>query len=147
LPGASDLFDERLDIGAQELRRRVADGADQVEMARMPVRRLVPRAPFAEVDFPRDAGVDHPLQRPVDRRTADPGRGAVDALEQILGADVPLLADEHLNDAIALGRTLTPSGPKRGEIGKLTIHLVNWRMSDLVIESPIHQIANSPIVR
>src|SRR4029077_5404382 len=83
----------------------------------------------------------------IDGGPPDARRFAANALEQIVGADVPLRAEKHLDDAIAPRRTLTAMGPEIGEIGKLTIHLVNWRRGDLVIESPIHPITNSPIFR
>ena len=67
----------------------MAGGADQMEMSRMPVGRLEARAPFAEIDFAGDAGVDHPLQRAVDRRAADPRRLAADEIEQIVRAEMP----------------------------------------------------------
>src|SRR5262249_6003256 len=117
------------------------------KMARVPVRRLVARPTLAEIDLAGDAGVDHPLQRAVDRRPADARRLALDALEQIVGADVPLLTQEHFDDPIALGRGLATARAQRGKIWKLPLHVVNWRVGDVVIDSPIHQFANSPIVR
>src|SRR5262245_38508663 len=46
---AGDFFHQRFDVGAQELRRTVAGRTDQVIVARVAVRRLEARAPFAEV--------------------------------------------------------------------------------------------------
>ena len=37
----------------------------------MPVGRFESRSPFAEIDLAGDAGIDHPLERAVDRRAAD----------------------------------------------------------------------------
>ena len=68
-----DLLDQRLDVGAEELGRLVAGLADQMEVARVPVRGLEAEAPFAEIDLAGDAGVDHPLQRAVDGGAADAG--------------------------------------------------------------------------
>jgi len=65
---------------------------------------------LAEVDFTRDAGVDHPLQRAVDRGPADAARPAANAIEEIVGADVPLLAQEYLHDFVALGAALAATG-------------------------------------
>ena len=67
-----DFLDQRLDVGAEELERVVAALADQMKVARMPVGVLEAEAAFAEIDLPRDARVDHPLQGAVDRRAADP---------------------------------------------------------------------------
>ena len=82
-------------------------------MTRMTVRGLEARAAFAEVDFPRDASADHPLQRPVDGRPADAGRLAADEIEQVVCTDVPFLAQEDREDSIALARTLTAGRTKR----------------------------------
>src|SRR5262245_43825212 len=68
-----DLFHQRLDVRAQKLRRTMAGRADEMKVSRVAERRLETRAPFAEVDFPRDAGADHPLQSAVDGRDADAG--------------------------------------------------------------------------
>ena len=73
----------------------MAGGADQVEVARMAVRRLEARAPFAEIDLARDAGVHHPLQRAIDRRAADAGILAADEIEEIVGADVAFLGQKN----------------------------------------------------
>ena len=68
-----DLLDQRLDVGAEELERPVAGLADEMEVARMPVRVLEPEPAFAEVHLAGDAGVHHPLQRAVDGGAADAG--------------------------------------------------------------------------
>ena len=101
-----DLLDQRLDVRAEEFRRLVARLANQVEMPRVPVGVLEPEAPLAEVDLPRDAGVDHPLQRAVDGRAADPLVLAPDQIDQVVGAEMPLLAQEDVDDAIALAGSL-----------------------------------------
>jgi hypothetical protein len=56
---------------------------------------------------------------------------------------VPLLTEKHFDDLVAFGRALAALRAKRGEIRERTIHLVNGRIGDVVIESPIHQIANT----
>ena len=60
-----------------------------MKVPRVAVRRLETRTPFAEVDFARDAGVDHPLQRAVDGRAADAGVLAADEVEEVVGAEMP----------------------------------------------------------
>src|SRR5258707_287270 len=123
----------------------MAGRADQVKVTRMAIRRLEARAPLAEVNLPGDAGVDHPLQRAVDGRPSDARGLAVDALEQIVGADVPLLAEEHLHDPITLGRAFATRGSETGKVGEGTIHVVNWRVGELanaITNSPIHQFAD-----
>jgi hypothetical protein len=47
----------------RELERLVAGLADEVEVPRMTIRVLEPELALAEVHPPRDARLDHPLQR------------------------------------------------------------------------------------
>ena len=96
-------------------------GADEMKVPGVAVRRLETRAPFAEVDLARDTGVDQPLQRAVHGRTADAGHFVANEIEEIIGADVPLLTEEHLQHPVAFAGALAPRGPKRGEIRKLSI--------------------------
>jgi len=102
-----DLFHQRLDIRAQKLRRTMAGRANEMKMPRVAKRRLETRSPFAEIDFPRDAGADHPLQGAVDGRAADARVFAADVFEQVVGTEVPLLTEEHAHDPIAFGGVLT----------------------------------------
>jgi hypothetical protein len=100
--------------------------ADEMKMPRVTVSRLEAGASFAEVDFPGNAGADHPLQRAIHRGTGDTRRLAADALEEIVRADVSLLAEEYVQDAIAFAGALTADRAEAGEIWKLAIHLANW---------------------
>ena len=84
-----DFFDQRLDVGAEELERPVAGLADQVEVPRLAVGVLEPEAAFAEVDLAGDAGVHHPLQRAVDGGAADALIFLADQIDEIVGAEVP----------------------------------------------------------
>src|SRR5262249_17737840 len=136
--GGRDLLHQRLDVGAQEFRRRMTGVADEMKVPGMAVRRFVARPTLAEIDFPRDARVDHPLQCAVDGGAPDPGRLPADGLEQVVGADVPLLAKEHFDDLVALGRPLAALRTQRGEIGKVTVHageLATWRPGELTHHS------------
>jgi 2-phospho-L-lactate guanylyltransferase (CobY/MobA/RfbA family) len=99
--------------------------ANEVKVARVAVRRLEARTSFAKVDLAGDAGADHPLQGAVHRGAADACRLAPDEVEQIVRADMPFLAQEDLEDTIALGRPLAPCWTQGGEIRKGTIHLVS----------------------
>src|SRR5450759_3469370 len=103
----------------------MAGGADEVKVPRVAVGRLEARAPFPEIDFARDAGTDHPLQRAVHRRAPDARRLATDEVEEIVRADVAFLAQKHLQNAIAFAGALTTCGTQAGEIGKRTVH-ENW---------------------
>ena len=68
----------------------------------MPVRVLEAQASFAEVHLSRDTCVLHPLQGAVHRGTADPLVFFADEIDEIVGAQVSLLAEEHADDEVAL---------------------------------------------
>ena len=116
------LLDEHLDVGAEELERAVTALADQMEVARLPVRVLEPEAAFAEIDLAGDAGVHHPLQRAVDGGAADAMVVFSDQVEQIVGAQVPFLAQEHVDDLLALAGALAAFRLQPAEIGKRVCH-------------------------
>ena len=80
--------------------------ADQVEVARLAVGMLEPEPAFAEVDLAGDAGVDHPLQRAVDGGAADALVFVPDEVDEIVGAEVPFLAEEHVDDLLPLAGAL-----------------------------------------
>ena len=96
--------------------------ADEMEVAWVTVRRLEPRASLAEVHLARDAGVHHPLERAVHGGAADAGGIAADELVEIVGTQVPFLAQEDVQNAIALTGVLAPRGTERGEVGKKAGH-------------------------
>ena len=77
----------------------------------MPVRVFEPEVALAEVDAARDAGVDHPLQRAVDGRAADPRVLRADQLDELVRAEVPFLLHEEVDDDVALARTAAAGGP------------------------------------
>ena len=112
-----DFLDQRLDVRAEELVRAVAGLADQMKVPRMTVGVLEAEAAFAEIDLARDAGVDHPLQRAVDGGAADAVIFALDQIDEIVGAEVSLLAEEHVDDQIALARPLGAGRAEPIEIG------------------------------
>ena len=101
VPRIRDFLDERFDVRAQELERLIARLADQVEVARMPVRMLEPEPALAEIDAARDAGVDHPLKGAIDRRAADAGVFAADEIDELIRADVPFLPEKNVDDEVA----------------------------------------------
>ena len=80
--------------------------ADQMEVARLPVGVLEAEPPLAEVDLAGDAGVHHPLQRAVDGGAADAMVFAANEIDQIVGAEVPFLAQEDVDDLLALAGAL-----------------------------------------
>ncbi len=112
-----NLFDQRLDVGAEELERPVAGLADQMKVPGMAVRMLEPEPALAEIDFAGDSGVDHPLQGAVDGRAADPLILAPDQIDEIVGRQVALLAEEHVDDQIAFAGTLAAGRPQAVDVG------------------------------
>ena len=116
IASGGNLLDERFDVRAQELGRTMAHVADEMEMPWMPVGRFESRATFAEIDLAGDAGVDHPLQRAVDRGAADPRVFLVDEIAQIIRAQMTLLAQKEVQDAVAFAGTLAAGRAEAGEI-------------------------------
>ena len=112
----SHLLEQRLDVRAEKLERPVAGLADQMEVPGMPVGMLEAEPAFAEVDLAGDAGVDHPLQRAVDGRAADSLILASDEVDEIVGGEVALLAEEDVDDQVALARALAAGWPKALEV-------------------------------
>jgi len=51
---------------------------------------------FAEIHPARDAGIHHPLEGTVDRRATDAPMLAPDDVHEVVGAEVSLLTEEHL---------------------------------------------------
>ena len=96
--------------------------ADQVKVARLPVRVLEPEAAFAEIDLARNPGIDHPLERAVHGCPADALILATDDVDQIVGAEVSLLAEEHVDDLLALAGALAALRLQPAEIGKGSRH-------------------------
>ena len=72
---------------------------------------------LAEIDLAGDARIHHPLQRAVDRGAADPLILALDQIDEIVGAEVSLLAEEHVDDQVALAGALGAGRPQPVEIG------------------------------
>ncbi len=100
------FFDQRFDVRAQELEAAVAGLADEMKVPRVTVGMLEAEAAFAEVDLARDARLDHPLQRAVDGGAADALIFAADQVDQVVGGEVAFLAQEDVDDEIALAGTL-----------------------------------------
>ena len=89
-----------------------------MKVPRVPVRRLEARAALAEMDLPREAARDHPLQRSVHGGAADPRILAMHEVGELLGADVAFLPQEDAEDAIAFARAFAAGRKKRREIGR-----------------------------
>src|SRR5688572_9007059 len=75
----------------------------------MAVGMLKPEAAFAEIDLAGDSGIHHPLQSAIDSRAADAAIFLADELDEVIRAEVPLLAQEGIDDEVALAGALTAS--------------------------------------
>src|SRR3954471_9327328 len=63
-----------------------------------------------------DPGGDHPLQRAVDRRPADPGFFQTNEVVQLVRGEVPLLPQEDVENTVAFPRPLPASRAKAREV-------------------------------
>jgi hypothetical protein len=84
----------------------MARRADEMKMTGMPIGRLVSRSALAKVDLPGDAGFDEALQCAIDRSAADAWIVSADQLEKIVRAEVRLLPQEDVENAVALDGVL-----------------------------------------
>ena len=114
----------------------------------MAIRRFVARTSFTKVDLAGDVGVHHPLQRPVNRGAADARLGAADKIEEVVGAEVPLLLQEQIEDALPLAGALASGRTQRGVVGEGTIHgeLGKWVIGWVIIyitSLSSHRLTNS----
>ena len=87
------------------------------------------------IDLPGDASFHHPLKRAIDRRAAERSvRGcgarrciAVEEIDEVVGRELPLLTQEHIDDQIPLagpplGRAWRGLGGRRGRaVGRLGV--------------------------
>jgi hypothetical protein len=122
VPCRSHFFEQRLDVRAEKLERAVARLADEMKVTGMPVRVLEPEPTLAEVNLARDAGLFHPLQRAVDGRAADFLIFALDQVVQIIGGQMSFLAEEDIDDEVALAGTLAAGRPEAVEVGGRRFH-------------------------
>ena len=88
---------------------------------------LEAEAALAEIDLAGDPGVDHPLQRAVDGRPADPLVLAADQLDELVGREVPFLPQEDVDDEVALAGALAACGPQAVDVGGRGVHPGRWR--------------------
>src|SRR5262245_20427934 len=96
--------------------------ADQVKVPRLAVRMLETEPALAEINLAGDTGVDHPLQRSVDGGAADSLVFAPDQIDQVVGAQVSLLAEEDVDDLFALARAFAAVWLQPAEIRKSAVH-------------------------
>jgi hypothetical protein len=76
---------------------------------RVAVGGLEAKTALTEIHLPGDASLHHPLERPVQGGTADALIVTPDEFEQVVGAEVSLLAEEHVQDLLPLAGPLPTS--------------------------------------
>ncbi len=82
-------------------------------MARVPVRVLESELALTEIHAPRDARLDHPLERAIDRRAADSPVLRPDRVDERVGADVAFLPHEDRDDDVPFRRAAASGRPVR----------------------------------
>ena len=80
-----------------------------MKVARMAVRLLEAEAAFAEIDLAGDPRIHHPLQGAIDRGAADAAIFLADQIDEVVGAEVPFLAEERIDDEVAFAGALAAS--------------------------------------
>ena len=93
-----------------------------MKMPRMAIGVLEPEPPLAEVDLARDPRLLHPLQRAVDGGAADFLIFLADQIVQIVGGQMSFLAEEHIDDEIALAGAFAAGRPEAVEVGGRRFH-------------------------
>ena len=96
----------------------VATSPGRMEVARMPVRVFEPETPLAEIDLAGDARVHHPLQRAVDGGAADAMVFLAYHVDEIVGAEVPVLTEKHVDDLLPLAGALAASRLQSRDVRK-----------------------------
>ena len=112
------FLDEGFDVRTEELERTMAGLADQMEVTGLTVRMLEPESPFAEVDLAGNARIDHPLQRAIHRCTADAVIVAPNEIDEIVGAEMPFLPQEDVDNLLPLAGALATGRFQPTEIWK-----------------------------
>src|SRR5688572_1599955 len=90
--------------------------ANEMEMPRLPVGVLEAEPAFAEIDLPRDAGIHHPLQRAVNSGAADAVIVLADQIDEIVGAEMTFLTQEHIDNLLPLAGALAARWRQSAEI-------------------------------
>ncbi len=97
-------------------------------MPRVPVGVFEAETAFSEVDLPSDAGSDHPLEGAIHRRATDFLVFLTHQVDQIVRAEVSVLAQEDTDDQLALGGALATGRAQTFEVGGLSVHATRPRL-------------------
>ena len=82
-----------------------------------------PESPLPEIDLSGDTSINHPLECPVDRGTTDLVILGADQFDQVIGAEVPLLAKEDVDDKLTFRRAPAPGQSETFKVIRLRFHL------------------------
>ena len=86
-------------------------------MPRVAVAVLEAEPALAEVHLAGDARRFHPGQRAIHRGPADPLVLLADQVDEVVGGEMALLAQEDVDDAVALARPLAAGRPQAVDVG------------------------------
>src|SRR5688572_19827862 len=75
-----------------------------------------PKPTLTEINLAGNARFHHPLQRAINGGAADPVIFALDQVNEVVGAEVSLLPEEHVHDQIAFAGAFGASRPELIEI-------------------------------
>jgi len=74
------------------------------------------RSALTKIDFAGDSGTDHPLQRTVNGRPTDSWIFLVDEIAQVICAQMALLTQKEVQDAVAFAGPLATFREEPGEV-------------------------------
>ena len=97
--------------------------ADQVEVTRLTVGMLKPETTLTKIDLPGNTRVHHPLQRAVDGCPTDLLIFTAHQINEIVGAEMPFLAKEHVDNLFPLTGPFPARKLEPGQILKGGRHL------------------------
>ena len=92
--------------------------ANQMKVARLPVRMLEPKTSLTEVDLAGDARIDHPLERAVNGGATNTMIVAPYEIDEVVGAEMPFLSQEDVDDLLPLAGALATGWFQAAEIWK-----------------------------
>ena len=84
-----------------------------MKVPRTPVRGLEAETSFAEIDFAREAALDHPLQCPINSGAANAALIAADEIKKVICTEMTFLTQEYVEDMVAFAGALATSGKCR----------------------------------
>src|SRR5262245_13744915 len=80
--------------------------ADQMEVTGLAIGLLEAESPLAEINLAGDARIHHPLQGAIDGGAADPVIVVPNEIDEIVGAEMPFLTQEDVDNLLPLAGAL-----------------------------------------